>query len=110
MDVLRGKSPAMVRKEVWAHLLVYNLVRALMAQAAAAVGVRPDELSFKGALHALNAFLPKLEGARTEAEASRLWRRLLRLIGRRRVGDRPDRYEPRAVKRRPKNYNDPLES
>jgi len=102
MDVLRGQSPDAVRKEVWAHLLVYNLVRAPMGQAA--VGVRPDELSFTGALHAVNAFLPKLEGARAAAEASRLWARLVRMIGRRRVGDRPDRYEPRVVKRRPKNY------
>jgi len=104
MDVLRGQSPDIARKEVWAHLLAYNLVRALLARAAVAVGVRPDQLSFTGALHALNAFLPKLQGARTVAEASRLWSRLLALIGRRRVGNRPDRYEPRAVKRRPKNY------
>jgi len=104
MDVLRGQSPDIVRKEVWAHLLAYNVVRALMARAAAAEGVRPDELSFTGALHALNAFLPRLQGARTEEEASRLGTRLLRLIGRRRVGDRPDRYEPRKIKRRPKNY------
>jgi putative transposase len=104
MDVLRGKSPDIVRKEVWAHLLAYNVVRAVMAQAAAQVGVRPDQLSFTGALHAVNAFLPKLQGARTEAEAARLWCRLLRLLGRRRVGDRPDRYEPRRIKRRPKNY------
>jgi Transposase DDE domain len=104
MDVLRGKSPDIVRKEVWAHLLAYNLVRTVMAQAATEVGVRPDEISFSGALHALNAFLPKWEGAPTAATAARLWRRLLQLIGRRRVGDRPDRYEPRKVKRRPKNY------
>jgi hypothetical protein len=104
MDVLRGQSPDIVRKEIWAHLLAYNLVRGLMAQAAKGVGVRPDEVSFKGALHALNAFLPKLQGARTEAESGRLWRRLLALIGRRRVGGRPNRYEPRKVKRRPKNY------
>jgi putative transposase len=104
MDVLRGKSPGVVRKEVWAHLLAYNLMRALMARAAVRVGVRPDELSFTGALHALNAFLPKLQGAGTAEEAERLWGRLLALIGRRRVGDRPGRYEPRKVKRRPKGH------
>ena len=102
MDVLRGQSPDIVRKEVWAHLLAYNLVRALMARAAAGAGARADELSFCGAWHALNAFLPRFQGARTEAEGLRLWRRLLELIGRRRVGRRPDRYEPRKVKRRPK--------
>src|SRR5579863_7068250 len=50
MDILRGRSPAMVRKEVWAHLLVYNLVRVVMAQAAVADSLRPDEISFTGAL------------------------------------------------------------
>ncbi len=50
MDVLRCKTPAMVRKEVWAHLLAYNLIRTLMAQAANEFECRPRELSFKGTL------------------------------------------------------------
>src|SRR5262249_20949248 len=111
--ILRGQSPGVVRKEVWGHLLAYNLVRGLMAQAARAAGARPDEVSFKGAAQATNAFLPQLQEARTAAEASRLWRRLVELggrrrlselSGRRRVGDGPDRVEPRRVKRRPTKY------
>src|SRR5262249_52384498 len=105
MDVLRGQSPGVVRKEVWAHLLAYNVVRGLMAQAARESGVRPRELSFTGALQTLNAFLPYLGLAASQAEWSRLWGEMVRAIGQYRVGDRPDRYEPRAVKRRPKNYN-----
>jgi hypothetical protein len=105
MDVLRGQSPDIVRKEVWAHLLAYNVVRGLMAQAAREAGVRPRELSFTGALQTLNAFLPYLGAAAGEAEWSGLWGEMVRAIGQHRVGDRPDRYEPRAVKRRPKNYN-----
>src|SRR5262249_1458695 len=54
--VLRGQTPEMVRKEVWAHLLAYNLVRGLMAQAAHEAQALPLEISFKGALQALNAF------------------------------------------------------
>jgi len=104
MDVLRGKTPDMVRKEVWAHLLAYNVVRGLMARAARAAGVRPRELSFTGALQTLNAFLPYLGRAASEAEWSRLWGEMVRALGQHRVGDRPGRYEPRAVKRRPKNY------
>jgi hypothetical protein len=104
MDVLRGQTPAVVRKEVWAHLLVYNLIRAVMAQAAAAVGVRPEELSFAGALQALNAFVPHLRAAEGEAAVTRLWLTLLWALGQERVGQRPDRVEPRAVKRRPKNH------
>jgi len=104
MDILRGKTPAMVRKEVWGHLLVYNVVRTLMAQAARAARVRPDELSFTGALQTVNAFLPNLRSAPTEEEVRRLCVVLLGAIAQHRVGNRPDRYEPRAVKRRPKNF------
>jgi hypothetical protein len=104
MDILRGHSPAMVRKEVWAHLLVYNLVRLIVVQAALAAGVRADAVSFTGALQTVNAFLPAMRAARTAADAQALWEVLLWAVGRHRVGRRPDRYEPRAVKRRPKNY------
>jgi hypothetical protein len=104
MDVLRGKSPEMVRKEIWAHLLVYNLVRTFMAQAAVVAQLRPDEISFTGALQTINAFLPEIRAVRTPDDAQVLWEVLLWAIGEHRVGNRPDRYEPRKVKRRPKNY------
>jgi hypothetical protein len=104
MDILRGKTPDMVRKEVWAHLLVYNLVRTVMAQAAAQAQVRPDEISFTGALQTINAFLPQMRDLETPEDARVLWEVVLWAVGEHRVGNRPDRYEPRAVKRRPKNY------
>lgn len=103
MDVLRCKSPAMVRKEVWAHLLGYNLIRGVMAEAAAELGCDPRELSFKGALQAMTAFAERL----LEADGERfeeLYGWLLVTIGSSQVGDRPDRVEPRARKRRPKPY------
>jgi Transposase DDE domain len=103
MDVLRCKSPAMVRKEVWAHLLAYNLIRGVMAQAAEEYGRDPRELSFAGALQAMTAFAERL----LEAEGERfeeLYEWLLLTIEANRVGDRPDRVEPRARKRRPKEY------
>jgi Transposase DDE domain len=103
MDVLRCKSPAMVRKEIWARLLVYNLIRGVMAQAAEQVGCDPRELSFKGALQAMTTFAERL----LEADGNRfeeLYEWLLITIGANQVGDRPDRVEPRARKRRPKHY------
>jgi hypothetical protein len=103
MDVLRCDSPAMVRKEVWAHLLVYNLVRQVMAQSAQEQGVRPWEISFTGALQTVRAFLPELRHARGR-HRERLVQEMLRAIGAHQVGDRPDRYEPRQKKRRPKPY------
>jgi putative transposase len=104
MDILRGRSPAMVRKEVWAHLLVYNLVRVVMAQAAVADALRPDEISFTGALQTINGFLPEMRATHTPEQAQVLWEVLLWAVAEHRVGHRPDRYEPRAVKRHPKAY------
>jgi len=102
MEVLRCKTPAMVRKEVWMHLLAYNLVRAAMAAAADAAGVAdPRQLSFAGALQTIVAFAPAM-GLAEQGDVPRLRRAMLRAIASHRVGDRPDRCEPRAVKRRPK--------
>ena len=101
MDVLRCKTPAMVEKEIWAHLLAYNLIRTVMAVAAAAAGIEPRRLSFKGAKQAVTAFAPKIEAARPEERAA-LVDVLLKAIAYHRVGGRPGRWEPRARKRRPR--------
>jgi Transposase DDE domain len=101
MDVLRCKTPEMVRKEIWAHLLAYNLLRTVMAVAAAKSGTEPRKVSFKGAKQAVMAFAPKIESARPEDRA-RLIEAMLATVAYHRVGDRPDRWEPRARKRRPK--------
>jgi hypothetical protein len=103
MDILRCKTPAMVRKEFWAHLLAYNLIRTAMAQTALDLGISPRFLSFKGALQALNTFAERLLHA-DEAVAAELYEWLRLVIGSYLVGDRPDRIEPRARKRRPKDY------
>ncbi len=101
MDVLRCKTPEMVHKEIWAHLLAYNLLRTVMAVAAADVGIEPRQVSFKGAKQAVTAFAPKIESARP-ADRPALIDALLAVIAYHRVGDRPGRWEPRARKRRPK--------
>jgi hypothetical protein len=100
-DVLRCKTPEMVEKEIWTHLLAYNLLRTVMAVAAAEVGIEPRDVSSKGAKQAVTAFAPKLEAARPEDRPA-LIDALLRVIAYHRVGDRPGRWEPRARKRRPK--------
>jgi hypothetical protein len=101
MDVLRCKTPEMVRKEIWAHLLAYNLLRTVMAVAAAKSGIEPRQVSFKGAKQAVTAFAPKIEAARPKNRPG-LIDDLLAVVAYRRVGDRPGRWEPRARKRRPK--------
>ncbi len=101
MDILRCKTPEMVRKEIWAHLLAYNLLRTVMAVAAAENGLEPRQVSFKGAKQAVMAFAPKLEAARPKARPA-LIDAMLAVIAYHRVGDRPGRWEPRARKRRRK--------
>ena len=101
MDVLRCKTPEMVEKEIWAHLLAYNLLRTVMAVAAAEAGIEPRRVSFKGAKQAVTAFAPKLEAAPPEDRPA-LVDALLAVVAYHRVGDRPGRREPRARKRRPR--------
>jgi Transposase DDE domain len=103
MDVLRCERPAMVEKEIWMHLLAYNLIRKLISRAAGAHGKEPRNLSFKGALQALEAFRESLQWTRGERRAL-IWEGMLRVIASYEVGDRPNRVEPRAVKRRPKPH------
>lgn len=105
MDELRGKTPEMMRKEVWAHVLAYNLIRTVMAQAAARHEIPPRSISFKGAMQTLEAFEPLLaRGPTRTAERRALYHQVLDAIATHRVADRPDRYEPRRKKRRKDHY------
>jgi len=102
MDHLRSKQPATVRKEFYTHLLAYNLIRGIMLEAAVAAGVSPHQLSFKGTLQSLGVFLGMVIADATHVE--RLYAALLWMTSTHRVGDRPDRIEPRLIKRRPKPH------
>jgi hypothetical protein len=100
MEVLRCRTPAMIEKELWVHLLAYNLIRVLMAQAATEHDTEPRCLSFKHTVQLWNAF-----GARSLCHAAADSLTLLfKLIAQKRVGHRPGRFEPRARKRRPKPF------
>jgi len=101
MDHLRCKTPERVRNEIWTHLLGYNLVRGVMAMAGHSANVPPWCISFKGTLQTLNAFLPTLHGG---VDLDCWCRVLLAAIASHAVGNRPDRFEPRLRKRRPKPY------
>lgn len=101
MDILRGKSPEMVHKEIWAHLLAYNMIRKMMAQAALVHNTRPRDLSFKGALNVIKSFRER--GILLESN-EKIYTALLKAIARKKVGNRPGRQEPRVVKRRPKAF------
>jgi hypothetical protein len=102
MEILRGHKPEMLQREIWGHLLAYNLVRQQMAQAALAAGLLPRHLSLASGLALSNEFRPLLLFASGE-----LWgmtvRALLGAMAQFEVGDRPGRREPRKLKRRPKD-------
>ncbi len=98
MDVLRCQTPQMNDKQLWAHLLAYNVIRLLMAQAASNAGKDPRELSFKHTVQLWTEWVARgLSAAHDDG-------RLFILIAQTTVGHRPGRIEPRMRKRRPKPY------
>ena len=102
MDVLRCKTPPMIRREVWTCLLAYNLIRRTMLQAAQQSGLSPRQLSFTAALQTIGASWlvvlldPSFRTTLIDVQ--------LMHMGGHTVGNRPGRVEPRAVKRRPKPH------
>ena len=99
MDVLSCKTPSMVAKEIWIHLLAYNLIRLLMAQAALTADREPRSISFKHTVQLWSAWCR--HGAGLDDEGVRT---MLTLVAHNIVGNRPGRIEPRAVKKRPKPF------
>lgn len=102
MEHLRCKSPSMVRKEIYAHLISYNLIRDLIVRTAYRFGGSPKGFSHKGAIQALNAFAEKLQADSIRIEE--LEEALLESIADHPIGDRKPRIHPREIKRRPKPY------
>lgn len=103
MDVLRGKTPAMVRKEIYVYLLAYNLLRTVMWSAGTNHGLNPLRLSLQGARQHLDNFREQLASA-VRKKRQRLYQTLLELIAHKPVPERYGRSEPRVRKRRPKSY------
>jgi hypothetical protein len=106
MEILRCKTPELARKEIWTHILAYNLIRTIIAQAATKHGLDPRSVSFKGAIQSLEAFQPVIAilGQHDTDLRLRIYQQLLDTIAAHRIADRPGRFEPRLRKRRPKHY------
>lgn len=99
MNILSCKTPDMAIKEIWVYLLAYNLIRLMMAQSALLADLQPRQISFKHCLQLWRMCLlhpPELNEEMLES--------LFYMMAQQRVGNRPGRIEPRAVKRRPKAY------
>ena len=105
MDILSCKTPDMVDKELWMHVIAYNLLRALIIQAATAHAVPFERISFKGTVDTVRQWAPLLSYSHlTQRQSRHVYELLLSYLVKDIVPHRPNRLEPRARKRRPKQY------
>lgn len=104
MEQLRCKSPDMAEKELLAYLVAHNLVRCLIAEAVATYRVELESVSFKGSVDALRQYSNAISRAPNRKMRNQLWQDLVLNLARDLVPDRPNRLEPRKLKRRPKNF------
>ena len=100
MDMLRCKTPEMIKKEIWIHLLAYNVIRKIMLEAAVKRRVLPWQISFKTAVQTLNHYSTLWRNGKVDK--NQVYAYMLDAIGCKLVGNRPGRSEPRKKKRRPK--------
>ncbi len=95
--ILSCRSAEMIEKELWVHLLAYNLTRLLMSEAAALCDRKPRSIRFRHTVQLWSSWSQC--GQQLDAEG---WVFLLQAVAGHRVGNRPGRREPRAIKRRSK--------
>lgn len=99
MDILRSKTPQIIRKEIYVFLLAYNLLRSLMWDAGSIHNTPALRLSLQGTRNHLNNFIPQLLST-CDSLCCKIYQTLLVCIVHKKVPDRPERYEPRVTKRR----------
>ena len=104
MEVLRCKTPKLVHKELEMFFIAYNLIRCLTAEASLRYDVGMGWLSFKGTVDSVRQFAGAIAQARSRKKQQQLLDKLLEVVARDRLPERSGRYEPRAVKRRPKPF------
>jgi len=105
MDILRCKTPSMVKKEIIMHFIAYNCIRRLMFEASEKKQILVRRVSFKGSIQALRQWEPHINNIKTNRkEQMQLLKRLYDSIANNIIPERPGRSEPRCVKRRPKPY------
>ena len=107
MDVLRGKNPHMVARELTLHRIAYNMVRLLMQESALEHDLEAERISFKGSLDALGEYGRALDGPRAPGrkEVARVRAARTEAIAVDPLPEHPGRRDPRAKMRRPKNYD-----
>jgi len=102
MDFLSCKTPKMVRKEIGIHFVAYNFIRIIIAMACEKYNTLPWQISFKGTIQLIHSFMSHFFNSSAEKNKM-FYAEMLKLMIRNKV-NRPGRFEPRAVKRRPKAF------
>lgn len=102
MDFIRCKTPDMVIKDVWVHLIAYNAIRKIILQAAIAKGILPNHISFKGAIQTINQYAHLFQNE--EIQREQIYDYIFNALVANQIGKRPGRHEPRVKKRRPKAF------
>jgi hypothetical protein len=99
MAHLKCLSPAMVHKELGMFLIAHNFLRCLMAQAAAQAQIRIEQISFKGTLDGFRQASIAMTQTKAKTKRKAVWDQFMKSLAAAKLPDRPDRIEPRAVKR-----------
>jgi hypothetical protein len=105
MEMLRCRSPNMIRKEILVFIIAHNLLRALITEASRKHDISRQRISFKGTIDIVRSFLPAMMQATSISNIRRLHARMLEILAKDAIPLRPYRSEPRAVKQRPKPYS-----
>jgi hypothetical protein len=104
LEVLSCKSPQMLHRELFLHLIAYNLIRCLMVEAASIHDVDLERISFKGSVDSLRHYSLVIARARSRRQQIELINDMLAALASDPLPDRPHRIEPRSLKRRPKDF------
>ena len=104
MDILRCKTPELVHKEITISIIAYNLIRALIWEAAVKKNIDPYRISFSGTISTIRQWAPLLATLRNTQEKKNAIGALFDFIAKDIIPYRPNRQQPRAIKRRKKNY------
>ena len=103
MDRLSAQTPGMVRKEIAFHLLAYNIIRDIMVDGCIQEGALPTHISFKAALQLIGQLNPHFSSI-PKNKKNKLYVQMLSIIVKNKVGKRPGRVEPRAIRKKTQRF------
>lgn len=96
MEFLKSKSPDMVKKEIKMYFIVFNVIRQLIAQSKST-----GKIAFKSAVQTIDAYCSSIS---IQRRSVKYLKDLVAKISCCVLHQRPERIEPRCVKRRPKPF------